>query len=164
MEQQSYAEASVKRQPTTKTYVLKGLIVFAIVFIAFITFFAGIIYLTPVLAAAIVFAFYYFPKFNQEYEVVFCDGQFDFDRIAGSRKTLLRMDMDDIDVIAPLGHESVANVGHAVIKKDYSGGNQEKTYVIIGGSGEKRYQVYFEPSEKMLECIHMKSPSKLKRR
>lgn len=165
MEQQSYAEASAKKKETTGTYMIKGAIIAVIVLLTVLMFVTRIIFLTPLIAAAIVFAVYYFPRFHQIYEVIFCDGQFDFDRISGnSRKTLLKIDMDDIDIIAPLGNEALMDFHGAVIKKDYSSGDKEKTYVILGGVGDKKYQICFEPTEKMLECIHFKSPSKLKRK
>lgn len=165
MEQQTYAEASVKKKETAGTQILKGVVIAAIVLLTILMLMTQIIFLTPLIAAAIVFAVYYFPRFHQIYEVIYCDGQFDFDRISGnSRKTLLRLDMDDIEVIAPLGHEALANFNTAGIKKDYSSGEEERTYVILGAAGEKKYQVYFEPTEKMLDCIYFKAPSKLKRK
>lgn len=165
MEQQTYAEASAKKKETAGTQLLKGVVIAVIVLLTFLMLMTRILFLTPLIAAAIVFAVYYFPRFHKIYEVIYCDGQFDFDRIAGnSRKTLLQMDMDDIDIIAPLGHEALMNFHSTVIKKDYSSGDEEKTYVILGGVGDKKYQIYFEPTEKMLDCIHFKSPSKLKRK
>ena len=165
MEQQTYAEASVRKKETAGTQVLKGILIAVIVLLSLLMLMTRNIFLTPFIAAAIVFAVYYFPRFHQIYEVIYCDGQFDFDRIAGnSRKTLLQMDMEDIEVIAPLGHEALANFNASGIKKDYSSGEEEKTYVILGGAGEKKYQVYFNPTDKMLDCIYFKAPSKLKRK
>ena len=165
MEQYSYAEAAVKRKPGVKTYAAKGGIIGGIVLLFVLMFLTRMTILFPLLAAVIAIAVYCFPKFDMEYEVIFCDGQFDFDRIAGKRKTLLKLDMEDIEIIAPYGHAELDNFKNIqAIKKDYSSGDMKNVYVIIGGSGEKRYRVLFEPTEKMMECIRFKAPSKVKRK
>jgi len=53
---------------------------------------------------AVVALVWYWPRFKVEWEYVFCDGQLDFDRIQGGekRKTILRIELENADVIAPM--------------------------------------------------------------
>ncbi len=161
---QLYAEAGVKRKNDTKSMLLRGLMVLAIIvgilFMLIGSYFAiaGVI-----LIAAMIFLF---PKLNMEYEYVFVDGQIDFDRITGGsrRKTILRVDLEQAEIIAPEGSHALDSYNNntQLEKKDFSSGDKNiKAYVIIVNKNEKRYRIAFEPSEKMLSMIKQKYPRKL---
>lgn len=160
---QSYAEAGVKRRDTMLTLVLRVLMILGVVVGVLLMLLGGFFAIGGVaVIAAVVFLF---PRLNVEYEYVYVDGQIDFDRIAGKakRKTLLRIDMEQVDIVAQEGSHALD--GYTYIqceKKDFSSGDRSrKPYIIIANEKEKKYRIAFEPSEKMLAMMKQKSPRKV---
>lgn len=160
---QSYAEAGVKRVDTPKTILLRSLLIIGILVGLIILFKGGIIGILG--AAVIVVMIYLFPKLNIEYEYVFVDGQLDFDRISGKskRKTVLRIDFDQVDIMAPEGSHALDSHNQIQCdKKDFSSGRKDKKpYVIMASIDNKKLRILFEPNEKMIDTIKQKSPRKL---
>ena len=158
-----YAEAGVKRKDTAGTYALRFLLIFA----AIVLFFFSMRSQNLLFIAAIVIVpiFYFFPRLSLEYEYVFCDGQLDFDKIMGKakRKTDLKIDFEQVEVMAPVGSHALDsfNNGKYAVKDYTSRDKNAKPYVIIYRQGEKSLRILFEPNEKMLSCIKMKHPRKL---
>lgn len=160
---QLYAEAGVKRKETTTSMLLRTLMVIGVVVGVLLMFLGGLFgILGIILVVAMVFLF---PRLNVEYEYVFVDGQIDFDRISGKakRKTILRIDLEQVEIIAPEGSHSLDSYNHIQSeKKDFSSGDKNtKPFIIIANKDEKKYRIAFEPNEKMLAMIKQKSPRKL---
>jgi hypothetical protein len=158
-----YAEAGVKRKETVGTYALRVVLVVAAVLAFLLTFQNQILlFISAILIVAII---YLFPRLSIEYEYVFCDGQLDFDKIMGKakRKTALKIDFEQVEVMAPLGSHALDGYTHVnCVDKDFSSGDKEvKPYVVIWREGEKTTRIKFEPNEKMINCIKMKYPRKL---
>lgn len=161
-----YAEALVKAKPTAKAMAIKTLLVVVIALAAFFILFMGQFIWLPVAVLIIIVAVYLFPKFSHiEYEYIFCDGQLDFDRITSGakRKTMLRIDMENVEMVAQLGSSYLDNYRNIVNKKDFSSGDTDKTYVIIASKEDKQYRILFEPTDKMLDGMYHKAPSKVKK-
>ncbi|BBF45213.1 hypothetical protein lbkm_3975 [Lachnospiraceae bacterium KM106-2] len=161
---ESYAEYGVKRANTPDIMIKKVLIIVAVLVSIFIL--PGISYfLVPVSLLVILFAIYMFPKFNVEWEYIFVDGQFDFDKIMGNskRKTQLRIDFDQIEMIAPKGSSALDPFKNRNMKvKNFTSCNKGiKPYVIVGTYKEDMVEILFEPNDKMVECMRMKSPRKV---
>lgn len=163
-----YAESGVKRKEGGKTLLIRiGLIV--LVFVSFfISTFSSVLIILP--ALAIVAVFYIFPKLSIEYEYVFCDGQIDFDMIMGGakRKNALKMDFEQVEMVAPVTSHALDSYKNGNYKKkDFSSLNPNaKTYAIIGRGMKKdvagdNLMVIFEPSEKMINCMKQKAPRKV---
>ncbi len=158
-----YAEAGVKRKETAGTYAIRFLLIF-IAIVAFLLTFQNSILLF-VSAILIVVIIYIFPRLRVEYEYVFCDGQLDFDKIMGNakRKTVLKIDFEQVEIMAPEGSHALD--GYTYVKtvvKDFSSRNKDvKPYVIILREGERATKILFEPNEKMINCIKLKTPRKL---
>lgn len=160
-----YAEAGVKVKPSFKCIFLK-------VFIIVVTVFSVLLALTtrspifaPLAAGLIILAVFMFPRLsNIEYEYIFCDGQFDFDRITGGakRKTMFKIDMDNVEVIA--SPERRADFDNPSIRniKNYSDSLRD-AYMLIGATETSQVKIYFKPSQKMIECMYNKAPSKVKK-
>lgn len=161
-----YAEALVKAKTTPKSIAIRvGLILVAVIAV-FFALTSGQMLVFPLAVLVIFGVIYFYPRFSHvEYEYVFCDGQLDFDRISGGskRKTDLRLDMENMELVAQLGSSYLDNYKNISYKKDYSAGNTDKTYVIIASKNEKQMYILFEPSDKMLECMYYKSPSRVKK-
>lgn len=158
-----YAEAGVKRQQTMGTVLMKaGLITLAV--LAFLLTFQSQIILIFA-AVLIVVIVYLFPRLNVEFEYVYCDGQLDFDKIMGGakRKTALKIDFEQVEIMAPENSHSLDSFKNAKLDiKDFTSKSKNaKPYVIIYRKGETAYKILFEPNEKMINCIKMKNPRKI---
>lgn len=162
---QLYAEAGCKRKETMSTMGLRSLLILGIVVGVMFMLFGGGGILGIVGVVLVIGLVYMFPKLNVEYEYVFVDGQLDFDRITGKskRKTVLRIDMEQIEIIAPKNSHSLDGFTHIKCElKDFSSGNKDsKPYIIIASADNKKLQISFEPSEKMLTMMKQKSPRKI---
>lgn len=160
---QLYAEAGAKRKDDGKILGLRALLILGVAVGVILMMFGGIFGIIGiVLVVAMV---YLFPKLNIEYEYVFVDGQIDFDRITGKakRKTMLRIDMEQVEIIAPKGSHALDGFTYTqLLNKDFSSGDKNiKPYVIIASVEDKKYRITFEPSEKMLSMMKQKSPRKI---
>lgn len=165
MAKETYAEAGVKQKGTAKTTMIRiGLI--ALVFVTvLISQLASWLYVVPVLA--FLGTLYIFPRLNLEYEYIYVDGQIDFDRIMGGakRKTVLSVDMENVEIVAPSkSDELLAFSGReGLVTKDYSSRQPDsRTYTMIVSKDGKLTRIIFEPTAKFLECMKGKSPRKVK--
>ncbi len=160
---QLYAEAGVKRKDDAKTMGLRVLLFLGIALGAIILLVGGAFGIVGVIVAVVMI--YLLPRLNVEYEYVFVDGQLDFDRISGQakRKTLLRIDFEQVEIMAPHHSHSLDSYRNMdCIKKDFSSGTQNNnTYAIAANVDGKKYLIYFEPNEMMLNMIKQKSPRKV---
>ncbi len=160
---QLYAEAGVKRKDDGKIMGLRALLIIGVVVGVMLMMFGGLFGIVGiVLVVAMV---YFFPKLNVEQEYVCVDGQIDFDRITGKakRKTLLRIDLEQVEIVAPKGSHSLDGFTYTqLLNKDFSSGDKNnKPYIIIASVEDKKYRIAFEPSEKMLAMMKQKSPRKI---
>ncbi|NLC20012.1 MAG: hypothetical protein GX757_12515 [Clostridiales bacterium] len=160
---QSYAEAGVARKNTATIIALKILMILVIIAGAFVMLTGGIIGIAG--AVIVIVMVYLLPKLNVEYEYIFVDGQIDFDRITGKsrRKTMLRIDMEEVEIIAIQGSHSLDPYKNIqCVKMDFtSGAKDAKPYIAIANKNGKKYMIAFEPNELMLTMIKQKSPRKL---
>ena len=160
---QLYAEAGTKRKDNGKILGLRALLILGVAIGVILMLLGGAFGIAGVVL--VVAMIYFFPKLNVEYEYVFVDGQIDFDRITGKakRKTLLRIDMEQTEIIAPQGSHALDGYTYTqLINKDFSSGDKNvKPYIIIASVEDKKYRIAFEPSEKMLAMMKQKSPRKI---
>ncbi len=164
---ESYAEAGVKRKKSATTLMIQIAAVFGII----VVFFVGGVILgniaTFIASVLVVLCVLFFPRMNSiEYEYVFCDGQLDFDKIMGNakRKTVLRIDFDKVEIMAPVKSHSLDSFNHIqqLKLKDFSSQNPEaKVYAIIVRHNNEISKILFEPNEKMIACIKQKAPRKV---
>lgn len=158
----SYTETSVRRKTSAKTIALKALLVLVVLLLVFASLFQRLILLIAVAGGAVLI--WYWPRFKVTWEYIFCDGQLDFDMIQGGekRKNILRIEIEDADVVAPLDSERLAGYKH-LTKRDFSSGYPGKNvYGIatrLSNKGEEKVLLLFEPSEKMVELMHSKCPN-----
>ncbi|NLL72950.1 MAG: hypothetical protein GX237_05425 [Clostridiales bacterium] len=158
-----YAEAGVKRKDTALTIGLRALMIIGVLVGLFLMFIGQLFSIIGLVLIVAVFFFY--PKLDVEYEYVYVDGQIDFDRITGKskRKTLLRVDFEQVEIMAPSTSHALDNYKNAQFEvKNFTSLNKDnKHYTVIANIDNKRMKVLFEPSEKMLDLIKKKSPRKL---
>lgn len=161
-----YCEAYVKRGALPKHKVIKVVIWI----IAFGAFAAGLFGLGAIgfIASVVIVLIGVFvtPSFNVDFEYVYVDGQIDFDRITSGerRKTMLRVDLDNIEVMAPMSSHRMDQFKNrqGLTKHDFtSGQSPENVYGLALSEGDKKVLVLFEPSEEMLALALRKAPRKV---
>lgn len=160
-----YAEAGVKVRPPFTSVFLKVLLIVGLVFSLLLAVVSGVSLFAPLAGLLVVAAVYSWPRLsNIEYEYIFCDGEFDFDRITGGakRKSMLKVDMENVEVIA--SPERRAEFDNPSIRtiKDYSD-NVRDAYMMIASTESSQMKIFFKPTEKMVECMYNKAPSKVKK-
>lgn len=158
-----YAEARVKRKDTIATIGLRALMIIGVL--------AGLIMIVTgkilsFLGIVIIIAvFFFYPRLSVEYEYIFVDGQLDFDKISGQarRKNMLRIDFEQVEIMAPANSSALDNYKHMQLEtKDFTSLNKDiKPYVIIANKDNRKLKILFEPNEKMLGMIKQKSPRKV---
>lgn len=159
-----YSETAVKRKTTTSDIALKAVLIVGIILLFIISIALGgqlgrIITFAAMIA--VVGLVWYWPRFHVEWEYVFCDGQLDFDMILGGdkRKQVLRIEIEQADLIAPLDSDRMDGYRH-LKKKDYSSLKKDaKKYAIVTKLKEEKIVLIFEPSEKMLDMMMTKAPN-----
>lgn len=161
----TYAEAGVSRLPNTKTYTIKFCIIALTVASVYVTAAYSMAFFTFILVCIIAIGLV-FPRLNIDYEYIYCDGQIDFDRISGKakRKRMLRIDLEQVEVVAPVGSDAVASYKNntSFKTKNFSSLRKDaKVYEVYYVSGESRLRILFEPNEKMLNCMKHKAPRKV---
>lgn len=159
----SYVESSVKRKETIATYAIRVLMISAVIFAFFISFYNLFTLVISILL--IVGVFYFFPQLKVEYEYVFVDGQMDFDKILGNnkRKTDLRIDFEQVEIMAPQGSSELNSYINMDLKrKNYTSRDPDvNPYVIIYRKGNTGYRILFEPNEVMIKAVRQKVPRKV---
>lgn len=160
-----YAEARAKKKVTMKDNVIRFGFIAGMIF--FFVFGLLSMELTIFILGFICLAlnFYISPKLSVEYEYVFCDGQLDFDKITGGakRKTMMRIDFDQLVTVAPKNSHALDGYRHnGVDVKDFSSREENaRVYGLVVSGGERNTLVYFEPNEKMLAAMKQKAPRKI---
>ena len=161
----AYAEARAKKKATLSDHLLRvALIGGTALFIALGLLTGGAIY-TGIGIVFFGLSYYFVPKVSAEYEYVYCDGQVDFDRINGGarRKTLLKVEFDQMVIIAPKNSHALDGYKHGgVTVKDFSSKDKNaKIYAMVVKNGEQTTVIYFEPNEKMLSIMKQKALKKI---
>lgn len=158
-----YAEAGVKRKDTMLTMGLKALMIIGVLVGIFFMFIGQLFSIIGL--AIIVAVFFLYPKLDIEYEYVYVDGQIDFDRITGKsrRKTMLRVDFEQVEIMAPSNSHSLDSYKNIQMEeKNFTSMDKDnKHYTIVANIDNKKIKILFEPSEKMLDMIKQKSPRKI---
>ena len=163
---ETYAEFLVKRKTPAYAYVLNAVLVVLTlisVLLAFTTNVAAVI-----LMFAVGFITYLsFRNTRVEYEYLFVTGIFSVDKVLGqsARKKAFECTIDDIQIIAP---------SYSPILNDYKVQNQKvldcssktagaKTYTVVVQAGAENTKLIFEPNDKMIQCLYMAAPRKVKK-
>lgn len=161
----SYAEASAKKKKTAMAGLVKGLLIALTVFLlGFGTVLFGLFGIVFAGLSALA-CYFVFPYLNVEYEYVYCDGQIDFDKIfsGNKRKTALRIDFENVEMMAPLKSHALDSYNQQQVKcYDFSSGLPDAhIYALFVRKGEQLTKILFEPNEKMISLIKMKAPRKI---
>ena len=163
MNNETYAEYLVKRKSPLYTYALKGVMILLCIIgvLLALTTVWGILALT-VIGVATYFLFQYV---NLEFEYLVVNDQLTIDKIMGQsrRKKAWEGTMEEIQIIAP---------SDSYVLKDYERPGMKtfnfssqapgaKTYTLIHQAGANFSKIIFEPNDRVLHCLRMRSPRKV---
>lgn len=159
---EQYFEEAIKCTDTPKNKIIRmGLVL--------LLFLAILLVLTnPALIAIplipVVIMYFVFPRLNREYEYIYVDGQIDFDRISGNikRKTMLRIDIVNAEIIAPTNSDVIKDYSGKNLKiKDFTSYTGKPSYTVIIRKEDALLKIMFEPSEAMVKAMKRKQPRKV---
>ena len=160
-----YLEEGIKCLDTGKNKAIRAGLIAGVVCSFILVLINPALIITPIVAIAITV--FIFSRLKIEYEYIYADGQIDFDRISGNarRKTLMRVDIENAEVIAPTNSDSIKayNNNNRIKVKDFSSYDSNvRTYSMIVSKSGELYKIIFEPSERMLKSMKYKQPRKVK--
>lgn len=159
---EGYLEVMVKREPTVAGKVLCLGMTLLCVFFAFLFFLSRS--LIVLLLAVLFGAAMYFARMNTnlEFEYLYVDKELTIDKIMAQtkRKTVIKVNMERLDVLAPLGSYRLDDYKDRLGKTaDYSSGREDaKRYMLVyeGQSG-----MIIEPGEQLVRMIKNNMPRKV---
>lgn len=163
MNNETYAEWLVKRTPPAYAFVVKAMMIFLCAVAAFLalTILWGILVLAAVGAAT----YFLFLNFNMEFEYLVINDQLTIDKIMGKsrRKKAWEGSMEEIQIIAPSDSYVLKDYERPGTKiLDFSSRTPgSKTYSLVHQTGANSIKVIFEPNDKVLHCLRMRSPRKV---
>ena len=164
MNSETYVECGVKKKNQTDATWKRGLLILGC-FVCLFILPAISWFLVPVSGGFFAYTIYEWPRLNIEWEYVYVDGQIDFDKIMGKvkRKNKLRIDLSQVEVVAPLhSHELDSYQNKNMKVKNFTSGDRDvKPYVMIGTYKEELVKIYFEPNDKMKTAMKLKAPRKV---
>ena len=160
-----YLEEGIKCLDTGKNKAIRAGLIAGVVCSFILVLINPALIITPIVAIAITV--FIFSRLKIEYEYIYADGQIDFDRISGNarRKTLMRVDIENAEVIAPTNSASIKayNPNDRIKVKDFSSYDSNvSTYSMIVSKNGELYKIIFEPSERMIKSMKYKQPRKVK--
>lgn len=159
-----YTEQLIKKQTGMKDLMIRALLVaLTIVSVFSIFMFAFGILITIVL---IIVDVVMFRRMNVEYEYLFLNGDLDIDKIMNKskRKRLLSVNIDQLELLAPVGSVELMQYKKAKTYDYTSGTAKEGLYALIVSNGGEIKQIIFEPNDSIIEGFFMKAPRKVIRK
>lgn len=154
----AYYEQLVSRKPKVTDMIIRFAVIFVIAAVAvfglpFIGFLA--IFLAVILA--LLAGYFVFPRLNVEYEYVILNHDMDVDAIysKSKRKRQLSFDIQQAEIMAPVGSPRLHSYQPTKTYDFSSGQNSGKAYSLILSRDQKLICVVLEPDEAMFE--HMRN-------
>ncbi len=161
-----YGECLVARKATLGGTVIKASLIGFSVLLVLLGF--GLSQWILFLAAILVYVtIMIWPKFDVVYEYVFVDGQLDFDKILGGngRKHVKRIDMDKVEIVAPMNSHALDGYKHLNLKPvDFTSlihDDEHKVFSIMYKGEQGMECIWFEPNDALLGLMKYKSPRKI---
>lgn len=161
-----YTETYVKRKMTAGIKLGRALLVVLGFGLLLLGMFSGAGIVSFLGVAVLIALYFLLPMFKVDWEYIFCDGQIDFDRISGGekRKTMLRIDMDNVEIMAPERSHELDSYNHQqnLTVKDFSSKEPDaKRFVMFTAKDGQKLKIIFEPSETMVDYARQKAPRKV---
>lgn len=168
MQQDSFIEQMVKRGTKQKDNIRRAFIVLGgliILSIPWLIGFNAVYFVEPVLIMVVGLAVWIlWRRASREYEYIYTEGLIDIDVVFGrsSRKHLFSIDARKATLIAPALNPKAKEEteGKSFDRKIFAceGDIKDDTYVLIGEYMSRKYLVYWEPDERILDGIKHYAP------
>lgn len=157
-----FSEQIVQRKPNPINLLFKILLIVATAAAAILAITAGPLFILVLVGVGIA-DYYFFPRFNVEYEYTYVNGEIDVAAIYSkqSRKNLARIDLENVECVAPFGSHQLDSYGETFKLVDYSSGYPEdRPYVIVKGGTESR-KFLLNLNDAMVEDLRWRLPGKV---
>ncbi|MCH5268086.1 MAG: hypothetical protein J1E62_07055 [Lachnospiraceae bacterium] len=158
---ETYLDAKTPKERMQKRGIMIAICIILPVVDLFILH-SAILLFVIVIADAIMIAL--LPKKQTAYEYVFVDGQIDFDVIYGGeqRKTLQKIDLEKVDVVAPENSHALDSHRQLPLKDYSSGYDSDRHYIaVFRGDDGNSIRIRFTPDETLLQNMKSKARSKI---
>ena len=156
------AKVSGKRMAIRMLLIVLSVILLLFGLMAMLSLGTALVFIVMIVVDVIIY--FLMPTNKVAYEYIFVDGQIDFDRILGGerRKTMKRIDLEKVEVVAPEGSGELHSYQRLPMIDYSSGYDSDRHYIAISIGEKGTEQIRFTPDEKMLSMMKLKSPSKIK--
>ena len=168
-----FLEYLVRRKNTTKTTVLKVLIVFGAVIFTLIMLILSMTIRTfsfiflLLIAGGIYGAWYLLGTFKVEYEYIVTNGEMDVDKIMSQRKRkrLISINFRNMDIMAPMGGEHKQEFENQSIQKTIDASISQDTkgayFIVVRHAKLGFLRLVFNPNERIIKSAKMVAPRKV---
>jgi len=166
--QDTFIEQMVKRGTKQKDNIRKAFILLGALIVLTIPWLIGfnaVYFVEPVLIMIVGLGVWIlWRRSSREYEYIYTEGLIDIDVVYGrsSRKDVFSIDARKATLIAPASDPKAKELAEdkSFDRKVYAceGEVREDTYVLIGEYKSRKYLVYWEPDERILEGIRHYAP------
>lgn len=155
-------EQLVEQKDTGVTFLKKAGLIALTVFMALLIF-KGLSFMVYVVMIMIAVDVFLFNRMKVEYEYAYFGGDITIAKIFNkqSRKTLISVNVKDIDIIAPTESAEMRPYGQLKVLNCSSCEPHKKTYTMVTKQKEQKVKVIFEPSEELLKGLRMAAPRKV---
>ncbi len=160
-----YEEILVKKQPTAKDALLKGLVLALVV----VPIAAGILFAIPfAIPAGLILGIigYYFllPRLDLEYEYLYVGGDIDVDVIMSKRKRkkVGSWSKDNLEIMAPTGSDQLASYMKEGKVRDYTSGDPDiKTWTLVYATERSADILKLELTDEIAQDMRRYAPRKV---
>ena len=110
-------------------------------------------------------AYYMFKYTSIEYEYCYVTGELIVDKVMGKekRKRCVKIDMNTVELVAPVGHESINEFANVKVMNENfaSRFNPDKEYVMFYRKDTDLIKMTFEPDETIVKAMQLVAPRKV---
>ena len=158
-----YSELLVPRRSVRSEQAIR----IALIVVTAIVTAAGLVFNMYLLIGALALGivdFFFFPRFNVEYEYQYMNGEINIDKIfsKSKRKKVTSIDLSNVECVAPLGSHHLDSYGVGYTVEDYSSMDPENPpYVLVKVDGANRKKIYLQFDDTILNDLKMRLPRKV---
>ena len=159
----TYTELLIKSNASAGAKALKVFVtILAVIAVALTILTFNVLFFT---IAVIIFVILYFVNkiANVEYEYIQVNDQLDIDKIFNkiSRKKAITLNLQTVEVVAPLGSHSLDSYQHLKVV-DYSARDpKQKPFVMVCMVGEEMKKVVLQLDQNMVKSLKSRMPRKV---